>query len=125
MVTANSARNEKSAISILRGSKISQMLCMVLSSPLRSADEPRLPRPNQDVGNDGYDGESDEAAHEDPVKGPSLILCESGVHGFLRIGDCLTNPAGHSGLGVDPHTSWWILSQPEGQADPEPARISG
>ena len=33
MVTANSANAEKSAISVLRGSKISQMLCMVSSLP--------------------------------------------------------------------------------------------
>lgn len=125
MVTANSAKNEKSAISILRGSKISQMLCMVFSSSLWSAAEPGLPRPNQDVGNDGYEGEADEAAHEDPVKGPSLILSESGVHGFLRHGECLTSLTGRSGPGVDRHESWRILSHPVDRAAPEPLPISG
>lgn len=125
MVTANSARNVKSAISVLRGSKISQMLCIVDSPPLWSAAEPWLPHPDEDVRHDGDDGESDEAAHEDPVKGPSLILRESGVHGFLRLGEYLTSPTGPSGLGVDPHESWRILSQPVGQAVPEPALNSG
>lgn len=125
MVTANSARNEKSAISILRGSKISQMLCMVSPSPLWSAAEPWLPHPDKDVSHDGHDGEADEAAHEDPVKGPSLILRKSGVHGFLRLGECLTSRAGPSGLGADPHGSWRILSQPVDRAVPEPTPIPG
>ena len=80
MVTAKSARKEKSAISVLRASKTSQILYISVSS-----SEPRTPHPNQDVGNDSDSRKSEEARHEDLVKGLSLILREYGViHDVLQ-----------------------------------------